>query len=115
MAVLAYILTSYLGLRKHEYFKLQGLGADKSQIRHIIFAECGLTSSVGAVSGILSAYVLAGIIMLGVSLYQHLGIAYQIKPMTLLMIILVTAVTILVSIGTAQISSRKGAIYLLKK
>ena len=115
MAALAYILTSYLGLWKHEYFKLQGLGADKSQIRHIIFAECGLTCSVGAVSGILSAYVLAGIIMLGVSLYQHLVIAYQIKPMTLLMIILVTAVTILVSIGTAQISSRKGAIYLLEK
>lgn len=111
MAALVYILNSYLGPRKREYFKLRGIGADKLQIRHIIFAECGLTCSIGAAFGILSAYVLAGIIMSGISLYQHLGTTYHIKLITFLMIILVTAITILASIGIAQISCRSGALY----
>ena len=102
---ISYLLVSYTGKRRGEYYRYRCIGASKGQVRRIILTECVYATLPGIAAGMFSAYIIAYVICELIAASKNMNNFFIFDIMVFVKQLLAVFLVVLIAIIAAQISN----------
>lgn len=104
---ISYLLIAYTEKRRGVYYKYRCIGASKSQVRWIIFAECVYATLPAVITGMILSHIGAYAICSIMSKKKGIKNFYELDIVSTLIQVITILVVILIGIIVAQFSCRE--------